>query len=168
MLLVLPRMQHSTHYLMSNLPPGREWKDVSHYLLWLTREQRWLTVRWLAPSVVWCNAECVCVSCYLFTTLQRLDSKIAVPGNISQYRGIQSGVVWHFSTACWPAVSGVAEPCYLLPAVGPNINHTSSIKKIKNHSGTETFLKLSMLSKNNSCSNTLEWWKNLKMSITVH
>lgn len=26
MLLVLPHMQHSTHYLMSNLPPGREWK----------------------------------------------------------------------------------------------------------------------------------------------
>lgn len=55
-------------------------------------------------------------------------TEITVPGNISQWSGIQSSAVWHFSTDCWPAVSGVAHLYYLLPGPELNINQTSFIK----------------------------------------
>lgn len=55
-------------------------------------------------------------------------TEITVPGNISHWPGIQSLVVWHFSTDCWPAVSGVERPYYLLPGLELNINQTSFIK----------------------------------------
>lgn len=55
-------------------------------------------------------------------------TEITVPGNISQWSGIQSSAVWHFSTDCWPAVSGVAHPYYLLPGSELNINQESFIK----------------------------------------
>lgn len=51
---------------------------------------------------------------YLLRCVRRRP-EITVPGDISQYSGIQRLTVWYFSTDCWPAVSGVARPCYLLP-----------------------------------------------------
>lgn len=74
--------------------------------------------------------------CHLFTVLWDVYrgswggrcTEITVPGNISQWSGIQSSAVWHFSTDCWPAVSGVARPHYLLPGSKININHASFIK----------------------------------------
>lgn len=80
----------------------------------------------------------------------RVDSEIAEPGNISQQLGIRSGAVWHFSTACWLVVSGVAEPCYLLPTLGPNINQTWTVKSF-------WLWNLSVALKWNSCSITLDW-----------
>lgn len=55
-------------------------------------------------------------------------TEITVPSHISQWSGIQSLAVWHFSTDCWPALSGVAHPYYLLPGSELNINQTSVIK----------------------------------------
>lgn len=71
------------------------------------------------------------VRCHLFTVLCGVyggRAEITVPGNISQQPGIQSCAVWHLSTDCWPAVSGVAHPRYLLPGSERSINQTSFMK----------------------------------------
>lgn len=95
--------------------------------------------------------------CHLFTVLWDVYrgsqggrcTEITVPGNISQWSGIQSSAVWHFSTDCWPAVSGVARPHYLLPGLKININQASFIRlgKLKlRHQSNLVWRKYKLLS----------------------
>lgn len=98
----------------------------------LTREE--VTDRWGESllCIVWCNAmgegllsliyRAAVRSCVKARSRLVGRAKITVPSHISQWWGIHSPAVWHFSTDRWPAPSGVARPRYLLPASKLNPN----------------------------------------------